>query len=228
MVRASKARRRTRHGANTRSNAQGRAINYSDFVIIGRRRDKRCVEISVYASPAGAMQTPEVVAFPLSEATRIHDMFYSGLRSKDQNWLKFSQAKATRLGKRLTKVLLPAAIFQLLVQSLAQVARTPNHALRIRLAMDASLADLPWEYVYRPDHMTSQGLSGFLLLDPKISMLRESPNPRVTLEPITGQERLNFVGTLWEGKDDGWQVRTEFNLLRDALKPISDYIAPTF
>jgi hypothetical protein len=228
MVRAGKIGRRSRRNVDSRSKDQIRATNYSDFVIIGRRRDRRFVEMSVYASPAGASPAPEVVLFPRSEAARIHDLFYSNLRSNDQGWLKFNQAKATRLGKRLTAVLLPTRIFQLLVQSLAQVARTPDCALRIRLAMDASLTDLPWEYVYRPDHMDSNGLSGFLLLDPKISMLRESPNPRVAIEPIARHEDLNFVGTLWEGQVDGWEVRTEFNLLRDALKPISNYILPTF
>jgi hypothetical protein len=182
-----------------RSGGQSRAADYADFVILGRRRDRRSIEISVYTSPAGAMPEPEVVSFTLSESKRIHDSFYSSLAPKHEGRYEINQTEATTLGKRLTAVLLPASVFQLLAQSLAQVARAPHGALRIRLAMDAELTDLPWEYVYRPDRVDSDGLSGFLLLDPKISMLRELPNPRVTIEPITGQERLHFIGALWEG-----------------------------
>ena len=71
-------------------------------------------------------------------------------------------------------------------------------------------------------------MSGFLLLDPSMSMVRHAADGRIQSEPITGRQRLAFVGTLWEGKKDGWEVGKEFHLLRQALKPVARYIQPEF
>jgi hypothetical protein len=205
------------------------ASDYEDFVIHARRGDTRAIALRVYASPAGAMPAPVSVAFPASEAQRLHASFYSDPTTTGQaGRALITQDEATELGKRLSAVLLPPPVFRLLAESLARVVRTPGRGLRIRLSLDESLMDLPWEYVYRPDHLESSGVSGFLLLEPKISMVREAANPRIALEPITGRQRLSFVGTLWEGKVDGWQVGTEFELLRSALKPVSGYISAGF
>jgi hypothetical protein len=67
-----------------------------------------------------------------------------------------------------------------------------------------------------------------LLLDPRISMVRMSADSRLTLTPITGRQRLAFVGALWEKQEDGWGVRGEFERLRTALAPVSAYITPKF
>lgn len=103
----------------------------------------------------------------------------------------------------------------------------PHRGLRIRLATDPSLSDLPWEYVYRPD-LTGGGISGFLLLDPSISLVRHAADARIRLRPIEGSQRLAFAGTLWEGNKDGWEVWKEFDLLREALKPVARFIRPEF
>ena len=100
--------------------------------------------------------------------------------------------------------------------------------LRIRLVMDEGLIDLPWEYVYRPDRMNNAGVSGFLLLDPSISLVREAVNRRIKLTPITGQQHLAFVGSYWEGKVDGWQVKNEYDSLKKALKSVSKFITTEF
>jgi hypothetical protein len=143
--------------------------------------------------------------------------------------MMLTQAEATTIGKRLAQVLFPGEVFQLFAESLAAVLTTrPHRGLRIRLAIDESLLDLPWEYVYRPDRLQKDGMSGFLLLDPSISMVRHAADGRIQIEPITGRQRLAFVGTLWEGKKDGWEVGNEFDLLRQALRPVARYFHPEF
>jgi hypothetical protein len=135
-----------------------------------------------------------------------------------------SRDEAVVLGKRLAPLLFPSPVYALFGQSLGSA----GSGLRIRLALDESLVDLPWEYCYRPDRLTSDGLSGFLLLDPQISLVREAANPRISLDPISGKQRMAFVGTLWQGNVDGWEVRKEFESLRDALKPVARYVAPAY
>lgn len=217
-----------RQGAAATAPKRAGASDYEDFVIHAQRVNARSIAVRVYASPAGAMPKQVTVGFPLAEAQRVHGSFYSDPATGQAGRALITQAEATELGKRLSAVLLPAPVFRLLAESLAAVVRTPDRGLRIRLALDESLIDLPWEYIYRPDHLDSEGVSGFLLLDPRISMLREAADPRIALEPITGRQRLSFVGTFWEGNVDGWQVGAEFELLRSALKPVSAYVSPGF
>jgi hypothetical protein len=202
--------------------------DYEDFVLLGRRKDAGSVEIRVYASPAEPMPQAVTVPFKAAEAKKIHASFYSDPTTANLGRALIDQNEAVILGKRLAAALFPEAVFERLAQSLAIVVRRPQGGLRIRLALDESLIDLPWEYVYRPDHMDRDGMSGFLLLDPKISLLREAPNPRMAIEPIDGKQRLHFIGVLWEGKVDGWEVGREFALLQAALKPVANYISPQF
>jgi hypothetical protein len=59
-------------------------------------------------------------------------------------------------------------------------------------------------------------------------MVRMGADETIEISPIRGRERLAFVGTLWEGGVDGWEVRPEFERLRTALKPVSAFITPKF
>lgn len=204
------------------------ATDYTDFVIQARRKDGRTVEVRVHESQAGDMKKPHAVVFPAEEAEHIHAQFRADQRTNGQGRMLLTQEEATKLGKRLAAVIFPAPVFRLLSECIADAVRRPSGGLRIRLALDESLVDLPWEYVYRPDRIDSEGVSGFLLLDPTVSVVREAANPRISLEPIKGRQRLHFVGALWEGGKDTWEVRKEFELLSKALKPLRDYISPSF
>lgn len=135
---------------------------------------------------------------------------------------------AAEIGERLARVLFPPEVFRLFANSLASVAG--RSGLRIRLSMDPSLLDMPWEYTLRPDsESTGEGLlSSFLLLDPSISLVRQIADTSVELGEITGRTRMAFVGTLWDGKWDTWEVGTEFQLLVEALAPVKAYIRPDF
>jgi hypothetical protein len=103
------------------------------------------------------MLLPDIVAFPAPEAKQIRDSFYSTLNKKGHSLI--NQAEATSLAKRLSAKLLPSTVFQLLAQSLAQVAHNSRDGLRIRLAMDATLLDLPWEYVSAQPHRRPESAS---------------------------------------------------------------------
>jgi hypothetical protein len=199
---------------------------YADFVIQGQRESSRSIALQVLASPVGAMPKPITVHYPELEAVELHESFRSGAGSAGRALI--TKTEAIELGQHLATVLFPGPVFRLLAQSLAEVVRQPQSGLRIRLVMDTTLSNLPWEYVHRPDGGGSGGLSSFLLLDPRISMVREAVNHQISIDPITGRQELAFVGTFWEGKVDGWKVWSEFNLLRTALKPVDNYLSTSF
>ena len=103
--------------------------------------------------------------------------------------------EAAAIGTRLADVLFPKAVFRLFAERLGKVVGRPNTGLRIRLDMDASLVDLPWEYVRRRDREGAGPMSGFLLLDPSISMVRQRGDANIAIEAIKGRQSLSFVGT---------------------------------
>jgi hypothetical protein len=70
--------------------------------------------------------------------------------------------------------------------------------------------DLPWEYVRRRDREGAGLMSGFLLLDPSISMVRQRGDTNIAIEAIKGRQSLPFVGTKWATRGDVWQVNKEF------------------
>ena len=204
------------------------ATQYTDFVIQAHRTNPQSIEVGVSASPVGATAKRVPVEFSFSEARGFREMFRTGGLGMESGGMLITQEQATKIGKRMAEILFPGSVFRLLAQSLAQIARYPEKALRIRLALDSSLIDLPWEYVYRPDRLENEGLSGFLLLDCKISLVREDANSRIIIQPISGKQRLSVVGTFWEGGIDNWEVEREYTQLRAALKPVSSYISPEF
>jgi len=205
-------------------------ITYDDFVISATRRNSRSIGVIVKASPAGSMRTASTIPFSSAEADRIRQSFCVSTASGHgtSGGMLIKQDEATTLGKRLAKVLLPPPVFRLLAESMAKVGNRPGRGLRVRLDLDPSLIDLPWEYLYRPDRANVEGTSGFLLMDPALSLVRMAASKRVTIQPIEGRQQLNFIGTLWEKGVDLWTVRDEFDRLRTALKPVSKFLVPEF
>lgn len=202
------------------------ATNYEDFVIVVRRMNTSTVGVRVESSTAGRMAKPVKVAFPAKEGAELRTSFVSSSEKAGRMLIKPKEAAA--IGRRLSQVLFPGPVFQLFAKSLGKTVMRPNRGLRIRLDMDASLVDLPWEYTCRPDRAGKGGMSDFLLLDPSISLVRQDADPCIRIEPIAGRQRLAFVGTLWEGGRDVWDVGKEFDLLRKGLKPVSRYIEPRY
>lgn len=218
--------RRARSAAKSAAPAAG-AREYVDFVLAAERVDAGHIRVRVVSSPAGAMKTAVRVPYPDAEARALRASFQIGSHAGTGRML-ISQDEATRLGKRLAEVLLPPAVFRLLAQGFSRLAGDEGRGLRVRLALDPTLIDLPWEYLYRPDRSAHTGVSGFLLFDPAVSLVRLKARPRLVQPPITGSQRLNFIGAYWEGRKDGWEVWREFDQLRSALKPVARYIRPEF
>lgn len=199
---------------------------YEDVVIVARRSNAREIAVRIEASPAGRMTEAVTVAFPVEEGVELRTSFFSGSVRGGRAEITIDEAVA--IGTRLADVLFPKMVFRLFAESLGKVVGRPNTGLRIRLDMDTSLVDLPWEYVRRRDREDVGLMSGFLLLDPSISMVRQRSDPNIAIEPIKGRQSLCFVGTMWATHGDAWQVKKEFGLLRQALKPIADFIEPKF
>ena len=172
------------------------------------------------------MTEDATVAFPVEEGVELRASFFSGGARGGRAEITIDEAVA--IGTRLADVLFPKTVFRLFAESLGKVVGRPNTGLRIRLDMDASLVDLPWEYVRRRDREGAGLMSGFLLLDPLISMVRQRGDANIAIEAIEGRQSLSFVGTMWETGGDLWLVKKEFGLLRQALKPIADFIEPKF
>ena len=223
-------RKRAKEGRRATSAPAEGFTTYEDFVIVAKRTSAQSVGVRVSASPAGRMSRFVSVTFPDREERELTRSFQAG--SMDAGGragrMMLTQADATTIGKRLASVLFPGAVASHFAESLAVVLARPRCGLRIRLALEGSLLDLPWEYVYRPDRLHEDGISGFLLLDPSLSMVRHAADPGLHVTPISGRQQLAFVGTLWEGRRDGWEVRDEFDRLSQALRPVSLYIQPEF
>jgi len=214
-------------GETRANNRQG---NYRDFVIAVRRIDARKVGVSVETSPAGRLDSLVTVVYPEKEGAALRKGFLSTIVGGGVEGGRglISADEALAIGKRLCDVLFPPDVFRLFAASLAAVAG--KGGLRIRLVMDPSLMDLPWEYVTRPDRRLDGGghVSDFLLLDPSISMVRQAADASIALTPIAGKQRLTFVGTFWEGMRDMWEVGKEFRLLGEALTPVASFIKADF
>ncbi|WP_334504115.1 hypothetical protein [Bradyrhizobium sp. AZCC 1678] len=188
--------RRTTIGAATRTATKevSYATAYEDFVIVAKRRNAREIGVRIDASPAGRMAEGETVAFPVEEGVELRASFFSGSARGGRAEITIDEAVA--VGTRLADVLFPKTVFRLFAESLGKVVGRPNTGLRIRLDMDASLVDLPWEYVRRRDREGAGLMSGFLLLDPSISMVRQRGDANIAIEPIKGRQSLSFVGAM--------------------------------
>jgi hypothetical protein len=202
---------------------------YRDFVITARRINGKQVAIAVDASPAGRLEEVVLVNFPEREAAELRNSFRARLDGSSVNGgrMLINVGEALAIGRRLADVLFARDVVALFAKSLAAVLER-RAGLRIRLAMDPALMDLPWEYVCRPDRRQDGGVSDFLLIDPAISLVRQAADASIKFPPITGKQRLAFVGTLWEGKQDVWEVWKEFSLLNRALEPVAAYVKAKF
>lgn len=79
----------------------------------------------------------------------------------------------------------------------------PNQGLRLRLRLDPALADLPWEYLYVQRGAGEKDATGFLALDPRLSLVRhealplpgewsDQPRPRRLLVAMASPEASTF------------------------------------
>ena len=221
--RGAKRKARTPPAATTRRTS-AQVNEYSEFVIRAERVSISEISVQVVSAPAGAMPDAVRIPFPDRDAQHIRDGFRISTNDPESGRALIQPEEAIALGQRLSEVLLPSPVFNCLAENLGAALERKHAGLRVRLDLDASLIDLPWEYLYRPDRRHAGGISGFLLYDQAISLVRCAADKRRLLAPISGVQRLNFIGSLWAGGHDTWGVREEFGRLTIALKPVSRFI----
>ncbi len=194
-----------------------------DFQIRAWQDGKDRAQVLVHCSPAGELRQPVSVPLTPEPLERLKEMFGG-------YWVSGKldvRAKVIELGKQLSQTLLPKPVFELLRSSLTRLRS--ERGLRLRLCLDPALADVPWEFLYRPDADQPDSLSGFLILDHGISMIREAPTNSDPIPESQGIQRLVFAGTYWAGESgvpvDRWGVRSELESTRNELDRLRGLLA---
>lgn len=195
--------------------------SYRDFdlEIAEPERDAAGIDflrLRVAASPAGEQRRAEAIRCPIG-ADLLERCRRLDRRELDREGLQV-------LGRDLGALLLPDPIRRYYDESLAALG--DEVGLRLRLKIDAQgFADLPWEFSWlQPRGARGDGLdaSGFLALDPRISIVRyellNEPLPELDALPAPG---LRMVGLFASPDDPRWprlDLEGEENGLRSAIE----------
>ncbi|MDD5630843.1 MAG: hypothetical protein PHI13_02270, partial [Methylococcales bacterium] len=169
-------------------------MKYLDVVIeaseakVERDTDKRWwrrFKVRILASPAGDMTPDQAVLVQCDEKD-----LQTQLRALDRREL--DRDALTSLGRLLGLLLLPPAqdnlgigVRELFSRSL-DLAGHENANLRMQLRLPPELSSVPWEYLYLDRVGTTDGMAGFLGLDPRVAIVRHealpipAPFPRAT------------------------------------------------
>jgi hypothetical protein len=207
------------HGEGPRVAGKRRShppTEYLDFELRAWRPDLERIEVVVQNSPAGSMPQPVSVSMPQSEDRLL------------RVGRKATVEDAVNAGRAMSRVLLPPPVYSLLQQSLRIASRHSHTGVRLRLLLDDFLSDLDWEFLYRPDLSEGNAVSGFLIFDASISLVRGTVKPEATVQPVSGKQRLLFVGTFFPGGKDSWQVEQEYTLLTSAIDGMKNLVQPEF
>ena len=105
------------------------------------------------------------------------------------------------LGEALADLLLPEPVRALFVQSLDGL--DAGQGLRVRLRLAPGLAGIPWEYMYVQRTGGEKDATGFLALDPRVSIVRQevlpvpadldrTPRPRRMLVALASPEQEGY------------------------------------
>jgi hypothetical protein len=141
---------------------------YQDFVIVTNDLQLdakglvKSFKVHVFDSPAGQGENEEVVTVP--------DELYKQMRWLEGRDLDSEVGTQMDLGEVLAGLLLPDYARQLFRESLKRIG--DDQGLRLRLRLDDELGSFPWEYMYIHDNRGERTSSGFLALDPRISIAR--------------------------------------------------------
>ena len=204
-------------------------MDHIDFQIRAWKADKSHAQVMVHSSPVGDMSKPVTVPF---RETQQQDFFaaceslFNISPSSNDSQLQ----RAIQMGRELSQIILPPPVLTLLLSSLAHIS--PETGLRLRLCLDNSLIDLPWEFLYRPDIDTEEkpdrkSLNGFLALDPRISFVRLSPATSLKIQPSTEKQRIVFA-TMTHGGEFVRGAEDEYKELSKALEPLKKFIKLEF
>jgi hypothetical protein len=171
-------------------------------------REGAYLQVLAHSTPAGGMRYPVAVKLGEFDATDYRLPVDASL------------ATGAAMGRRLGRLLLPGELWRLLGESLQIVTEAEGLGLRLRLCFDDDLIDLPWEFLYRQDVEAPAARSGFLLMDSRVSLVREPPS--VTSSPVCTDrvQRGLFVGTMFDDESDCWGVKGEHASLVTAMRSL--------
>lgn len=173
-----------------------RVERYQELVLaadVAERDEEGAVQsfdVRVFASPAGEgapvrREVPQDLQRPLSRLDR----------------RQLEPPAILGLGEALADLLLPAGARELLVRSLDRLA--PGEGLRLRLRLPPELAGLPWEYLYVARAQGEKDATGFLALDPRLSIARHEALA-VAAEADAGPRPRRLVAALSSPVADGY------------------------
>jgi hypothetical protein len=175
-------------------------------------------QVILFDSPVGGLRRPITVA---SNAKQLHADFENVIADIFRN-NRDAKQRLIDLGKQLSRIVLPQPISTLLVRSMERIPH--EDGIRIRLCLDESLVDIPWDYIYSPE----VDISGFLTLNQRVSIVRETPlisqKPKASMQ----KQRLVFSGAFLNDDSDCWSVMPEYEGLKNALKNVGDLLSIDF
>lgn len=195
---------------------------YYDFVIgvDNINRDGSNVgqlSVRVWESPAGESQAVETVSIPVKLQRSLNRLEKRDLDKRD----------IINLGEDLAELLLPNQARKLFISSLDKLQS--DEGLRLRLMLDPSLANIPWEYLYIQDSiekkenqdLTEQETSiGFCALNPKISIVRHEPLPVGVKLNVAAKTRRLLAALASPQDEPPLDVAKERTNIESALKGI--------
>jgi len=161
---------------------------YHDFIILTEDVEKddggiKSFSLRVFDSPVGQGEKKRV---PVPDYASLREQVNAlAKRAFDQD-----EAGLIGLGSRLGELLLPPHARELYRRSLDWLK---EDGLRLRLRLEPELADLPWEYMHVQDVPGEPTSSGFVALDPRISIVRHEALPIPPEWSPPGDERRVVV-----------------------------------
>lgn len=167
-------------------------MDYKDFVLqLDRAAAQSGFVARVLHSPAGEAEAPFIN--PLSQEDldtlwqTAHRTRQAARASRDcsmRSRVPFSEIRLEEIGDRLFRALFRGSVRSCWMRSFSEATRHSGGGLRLKLQLDladqliASLAELPWEYLFSPEH------GGFLSLQRKSPILRHMRLPLPGSRPL--------------------------------------------
>jgi hypothetical protein len=169
---------------------------YREFVLVADEVEKD--ELGIHGFTVQVFNSPAGEGEPQSRSVPSDLQRYMGRLERR----KLDVDGIIGLGEALADLLLPDRARELLIRSLDRLE--PRQGLRLRLRLAPALASIPWEYMYVQRGAGEKDSTGFLALDPRISIVRHEALPvSGDLDPTPRARRLLVALASPEG--DGYQ-----------------------
>jgi len=163
-------------------------LRYHDFILFTEQAKFESAKVLTYnvyvfESPAGEGEKTETV--------KIND--YHALDRKRRQLEKrvLNSEEQIEFGIQLAKFLLPPYAQDFFTRSLAELG--PDEGLRLRLRLVDELAQIPWEFMCLEKDTKKPGVTDFIGLDPRISIVRHEAMAISPQRSISSNERQIFI-----------------------------------